>query len=166
MQDTIDTALLPPLSMQTARRLLAEVVGERPDFVYRPVDQALGTTCYYVALPMVREEMERLKALGPEHLDDFDVSLPMRLLAPNDGDPRETTGCLAGVVLDRYGETRHRFHAFRCDAVHVAVPGMFADEHVAQYLSMAQIAQDKGFTWAEALDRAEAWYQYHLRLTP
>jgi len=165
MQDTIDTAL-PPLDMPTARRLLAEVAGERPDFVYRPLDLGLGATCYYVPLPVVREEMERLTALGPEHLDDFDVKLPMHLLVPHDEDPRETTGCLVGVVLDRYGETRHRFHATRCDAVHVAVSGMFADEMVAQYLSKAQIAQDKGCTWAYALDRAEAWYRSEVLLTP
>lgn len=165
MQDTIDTAL-PPLDMETARRLLAEVAGERPDFVYRPADPAQGATCYYVPLPAIREEMERLTALGPERSDSFDVSLPMHLLAPNDGDPRETTGCLVGVVLDRYGETRHRFHATRCEAVHAAVPGMFANEMVAKYLSRAQIAQDRGLTWGDALDRAEAWYQSKVLLTP
>jgi len=137
-----------PLDLETARRLMATVVGESPDRIYSTWEFR-GSGCYYVPLPVLREEQRRCggKVPGMDVVSD----------EARENDPRETTGCLIGMILDRHGETRHRFTGKTVMGLSLRFPWMFASERVVAYLSTAQQKQDAGGTWQEAMDEAEAY---------
>lgn len=136
-----------PLDLDTARRLMATVVGENPDFIYSTWEFR-GSGCYYVPLPVLREEQKRLGGA----ISGMDLVRDMAM----ENDPRETTGCLIGMILDRHGQTRHRFTGKTVMGLSLRFPWMFANERVVAYLSAAQQKQDGGGTWQEAMDEAEA----------
>lgn len=136
-----------PLDLETARRLMAQAVDEQPDLNYTNGD--ISRSCFYVALPELRVAMEQ-----DEELRENCYSV----LTPQQDDPRETTGCLVGVVLERHGETRQRFTTHSVYGLRGAFPDMFANWSAQEYLSTAQSTQDRGGTWREALARAEEWY--------
>jgi len=137
-----------PLDLETARRLMAQAVAEQPDFNYTGGDKS--RSCFYVALPELRARMKRDQGLCEEFPE---------VVTPQQDDPRETTGCLIGVVLERHGETRQRFTTNSVYGLRGAFPDMFADWSVQEYLSTAQVVQDTGGTWSDALARAEEWYR-------
>lgn len=72
-----------------------------------------------------------------------------------EGDPRAVTGCLIGVALDLAGVTAHHGHAGTVYSLYCAKRDLM-DLSAANYLSVAQKAQDRGVTWGYAYDAAEA----------
>lgn len=70
-------------------------------------------------------------------------------------DPRAVTGCLIGVALDLAGTTVHHGHAATVYNLYRANRDLM-DLSAANYFSVAQTTQDKGFTWGAAYDAAEA----------
>lgn len=136
------------ITLEQAREALKAVVEEQgPDFRY-VIDRTKygGASCYYVPMP--------------------------EAMAVAYGDPQKgITGCLIGRVLDRLGETRQRVN--NAGGVHTPevglghqgavgnlatyYPDMFAKDGAGPYLTLAQLAQDKGMTWGEAYAYAERY---------
>lgn len=129
------TEKLPRLDLETARRLVTEVVeAQGADFVYNPdgVEQ-----CIYAPLT---KEFTPFKA------------------EPDPDDPRTKTGCLVGRVLDAHGHTFHREIRGDVEWIHQQHPGTFTDG-AAAYLREAQYSQDGGDSWGDARTRAERWLE-------
>lgn len=152
------TARAPAADLATVRRLLREVVEEAGrDFVYR-TNPSPTANCYYIPLPRLRELATETPGYSWGAL--FNHKAPIELAGPDEGDPREITGCIVGRVLDKLGVMAHRtLRACAMDVMelHEAYPGIFTSDAVAVYLQMAQSTQDPGGTWGEAYDAAERW---------
>lgn len=76
-----------------------------------------------------------------------------------EGDPRAVTGCLIGIALDLAGVTAHHGHAGTVYSLYTSKRGLM-DLSASNYFSVAQKAQDRGTTWGEAYDAAEASVAY------
>lgn len=81
------------------------------------------------------------------------------------GGNREKTGCIVGVALGIHGETRHYSNPGSAYSLQHEMPGLMTDEAM-RYFSEAQTYQDRGDTWGQAFDAAEALYQRGGHLEP
>ena len=77
-------------------------------------------------------------------------------------DPRRITGCLIGVALDLAGVTVHHGYAATIYNLYRANRDLM-DLSAANYFSVAQKAQDRGLTWGQAYDAAEASVAYVIK---
>lgn len=126
-----------PLTLDQARELLRAVVAEHgEDFRYT---DPRGPSCLYVT-----------REYAIEHWG-WD---PDRVV----GQPGKR--CVVGTLLDRHGEVWHRQEKFwdqTVEGIQNANPGDYFTPEASEYLRIAQSRQDRGETWGQALEAAEAW---------
>lgn len=130
------------LTLERAQELMDQLIEEKgEDFVYSPADirlgdHDLGDNCYNVPLQVARRN-------GWYHLP------------PIDDDPRETTGCIVGTIMSRFGM---EWEKFNMDGGADAADDLFLESErkaITAFLTAAQLAQDDGATWGAA--RAAAY---------
>ena len=135
------------LEIQQARILMRQIVNEQgPNFRYVPAGNSHRIGCFYVPLHKVHGWADR--------------GLLMRSMIGESGkpdDPRYLTACLIGRVLETAGETRHMTPETLGKNVR-GLKGLWPDMmswEAEEYLQSAQLTQDRGGTWGEALEAAE-----------
>lgn len=123
------------IEIERARELLKQAMETQGrDFKYVP--EPMG--CYYSPITLTKE--------GITLLED---------------DNRRKTGCLIGVALTLAGETRHLEFNEGVGELATEYPDMMS-EYTVYYFIIAQSKQDNGYTWGEAYDKAEVYYQDYI----
>jgi len=129
-------------TLARAQELMEQLIEEKgEDFVYSSADirlseHDLGDNCYNVPLSVARRN-------GWYHLP------------PIEGDPRETTGCIVGTIMSRYGMV---WEKSSMDGAAECADDLFLESErkaITAFLTAAQLAQDDGATWGAA--RAAAY---------
>lgn len=124
---------LPPLTLERAKELAAEVVADMgAEYVYvNP--SGIGADGYG----------------APDH-GDFDPDCYYV--------HADQPGCIVGHILHKHGVPLRELGAFELEGASSVVAGLFNVSKlspVAEYLSKLQVRQDEGATWGQALTDAE-----------
>lgn len=128
---------------QAREALTAAVATQGPDFVYNPGDAG---SCFY--RPLTVGETVQTSFSGP--------------VTVAEGDPRTKTGCLVGVALDILGVDYD--HTAQVSSMRIT-DFTFTDA-ASYYLRIAQMHQDQGGTWGQALIEADNAAPRLLRENP
>jgi len=137
------------ITLPRARALLAQAVTTQPPGFRYMTPNPGEHSCFYRALDA--EFIVHLRTVR-----DFAGGLTYRRLFSTleYDDPRRCTGCLIGVALSLAGEHRHLDFDSSVRDLAIKFPDMMTGR-AANYLAVAQSAQDQGWTWQEAYKKAE-----------
>jgi hypothetical protein len=136
------TQPIGPLTLDEAEAAMREVVAERGrDFRYIDKGTAASSgACLYAPIthPAIAGKIER----GIYRVDKLPTAA-------------QTTGCIVGEVLKRTGRLTNRVASAQANIGALIGSGeVSATDEVKRFLNRAQLDQDNGSTWGEALDAA------------